>query len=180
MRVIRMAYINYSTLHPGTVMVFCDSFWSEDLPHVLDRVKAKPTRALNNLLTQEHIILHELMHADIAGFQEHIEDVQTILPGESDNAEIPGGITKVAAYGVSRCKKLAQKKIPNLQTLKNADSYAWFASSKYFSDAWGVQVNEPEGFLDGSASHVPPGYTKPNNGISYADEEFTEDEWTAE
>lgn len=162
-------------------MVFCPNFWNQGFPHLLDRVKGKPTRALANLMTQEHVVLHELMHADIAGYQEHIEDIKTILPGEKDpqDSDIPWD-TPVAVYGVRRCKLLAQQKSPPLKTLKNADSYAWFSTAKYFSDAWGITVNEPEGFVEGSADPIPPGYTVPDNGNWYGDNDFGDDEWSTQ
>ncbi|KAF1970452.1 hypothetical protein BU23DRAFT_600825 [Bimuria novae-zelandiae CBS 107.79] len=164
----------------GNNMVLCPDFWSFGFPHLKDRVKGKPTRALDRLITIEHILLHELMHVDNAGFLEHITDIRTTLVGESDSAEIPGGITAVVVYGVQRCKKLAKKKgeeTPNLQTLMNADNYAWFSSAYYFSKAWDITVNEPESYIEGSVTGNP--YAPPNRGFKYADNDFGEAEWTA-
>lgn len=180
-RASSLAYTGYVPGQPGTVMVFCPNYWNQALPHLTDRRQGKPTTALANLMTQEHVILHELMHADIAGYQEHIADIRTILPGEKEpqDSNTPWA-TPVAVYGVTRCKKLAQLKQPPLKTLKNADSYAWFSTAKYFSDAWGITVNEPEGFVEGSADPIPPAYVTPDNGVWYAaDNEFTDKEWSA-
>jgi hypothetical protein len=174
----RLAYSGHTSGTPGPVIVFCDGFWRAALPHLWDRVNGKPTRALANLQTMEHVILHEIMHSDIAGFTEHIEDIRTTLPGETDDVNIPGGVASVAVYGVTRCKKLAQKKSPNLQTLKNADNYAWFSTSMFFSKAWGFTVDESDGFVDGSADPIPEAYLLVNSGNTYADDDWTDAEWS--
>lgn len=157
-------------------MVFCPAFWNgmrpygQRFPHLVDRVKGKPTQALAKLMTMEHIVLHELMHLDIAAYDEHILDVKTDIPGE----------TQVPIYGVMRSKKLALKKgenKPNFQTLKNADSYAWFATSYYFSKAWGMTVDMPEGYVEGSVTGNPT--IPPNQGLQYGDYLFGDTEWTS-
>jgi hypothetical protein len=128
-------------------------------------------------MTMEPIILHELMHLDICGYQEPIIDIRTPLPGQTDDPNILGGITAVAAYGVYRYKLLAQKKSSSLQTLKNADSYAWFSSSMLFSRAWGMSVDQIEGYVENSL-HPNPN-APPNDGVTYDDEVFGDAEWAA-
>jgi hypothetical protein len=176
----RMAYANG---FPNSAIVICPDFWappargSTPLPHLHDLVKGPKTSALTNLLTMEHIILHELMHLDICGYQEPIVNIRTTLPGQTDDPNLPGGITAVAAYGVYRCKLLTQKKSHNLQTLKNADSYAWFSSSMFFSRAWGFTVDEIEGYVENSLHPHPD--APPNGGVTYGDELFGDAEWSA-
>ncbi|OAG01396.1 uncharacterized protein CC84DRAFT_1220909 [Paraphaeosphaeria sporulosa] len=138
-------------------MVFCDYFWSQNFPHLLDRVLDKPTYALDNFITQEHVILHELTHADIAGSQGHIDDIKVKLPSETNDVNIPRGITD-----------------------ESSTAYAWFAMSKYFRDAWVIHLNEPKGFINGSVTPLDSAHEQPNNGDWYAGDEFTDVEWTAE
>ena len=173
----------YASGYPNPSIVICPDFWAPParggtpFPHLHDLVKGPKTSALANLLTMEHIILHELMHMDVCGYQQEIIDIQTTLPGQSDDPNIPGGISNVFAYGVYRCKLLAQKKSPNLSTLRNADSYAWFSSSIFFSRAWGITVDMIEGYVPNSLH--PIANAPPNGGVTYGDEVYGDLEWTA-
>jgi hypothetical protein len=163
-------------------MVLCPFFWDRNLPHLSDRVGGQPTTALATLSTQESVILHELMHAEIAGFQEPIIDIQTELPNEQDLVYCDQWgecyyTHNVFVYGVTRCGKLAAQKSPQTKTLKNADNYAWYATAKYFSTHWGINVNQIEGFVEGSTDPVPPAYAVPD--IWYGADETGDAEWTS-
>ncbi|CAJ2500667.1 Uu.00g035200.m01.CDS01 [Anthostomella pinea] len=175
------AYTGDASLYsgpPGAFIVLCPFFWTRDFPHLLDRVAGTPTNSLNSLMTQEHIVLHELMHANAISYGPDggaydILDLKSPLPGESDNPNIPGSISSVAVYGVQRCKKFAAKGSPNIRTRKNADNYAWFASGYYFSKAWGVAVDGGENILP--PAEDPTGFLEVNDGTVYGDD-LVEDE----
>jgi hypothetical protein len=133
-------------------MVLCPSFWDKvalgQLPHLYDRVQGSRTTNLRSVITQEHVILHELMHAVDTFFvgvdRKSIIDVATVLPGETDDPNIPPSISKVKVYGPTRCKKLAASKSPSTLVRINADNYAWFATSYFFSKNWGIGVSTSE------------------------------------
>ena len=64
-----------------------------------------------------------------------------------------------------------------MQTLKNADSYAWFSSSMFFSCAWGFTVDQIEGYVKNSLHPHPD--APPNGGVTHGDEIYGEVEWPA-
>lgn len=148
-----MAYTapKYGDQQPSPFIVLCPSFFDRVeqglLPHLYDLVNLAPTTNIRNLLTQEHVLLHELMHTITTFFTsapDDIVDVATRLPGETDDPSLPGGISTVKVYGPVRCKKLAASKSPSPLVRVNADNYAWFATSYFFSHQWGVGVTTLE------------------------------------
>jgi hypothetical protein len=73
-----------------------------------------------------------------------IIDVSAVLRGESDDPGLPGGISTVKVYGPSRCKKLASSANPRTAVRINADNYAWFATSYFFSHKWAVSITSTD------------------------------------
>jgi hypothetical protein len=65
-------------------MVFYPYFWTLHLPHLSKCASEIPTASLAALKTQELVVLHELMHAEVAGYQEPIIDIVTELLDERD------------------------------------------------------------------------------------------------
>jgi gamma-glutamylcyclotransferase (GGCT)/AIG2-like uncharacterized protein YtfP len=85
------------------------------LPHLKDIAAGTPATNLNQLMTQEHVHLNELIH-DIEIFFpgiDNIEDVQITLTRETDSVDMPGGTASVWVYGYvaagnSRIKNIYQ------------------------------------------------------------------------
>jgi hypothetical protein len=169
----RLAYTGDAPVLPGPNIVICPEFWAPParqytpIPHLHDLINESKTDALANLMTTEHVILHELMHANIIGCSEPIVDIKATLPGQTDDPNLPGGISNVPVYGILRCKLLAQKKSPNVATLQNTDNYAWFSTSIFFSRLWGFTVAQIEGYVEGSVNSWP--IAPPNRGVAYDD-----------
>ena len=84
--------------NPNT-LTLCPPYFHR--PHLLtDRVKGEHTKYLNNLVTRVHIVPHELLHADIIGTDEHIQDVSAPIKLDGN----PAKTTDI--YGVKECEAL--------------------------------------------------------------------------
>ena len=128
-RVIPKAFGN------GWGIVFCPLFFRGYT--YLNRVTAgeqKPLEDLQQLVTYEHMLAHELLHCDVIGTVKSIEDIKGNIPGQRDGQDI---------YGAWRCHEFAwaYNRGPrpggvNIMTALNADNYVWFLTNRWFDKHW--------------------------------------------
>ncbi len=126
----------------GWQVTFCPTFFRRRYAN--DILKAGRTSQVNKLVSYEHLMAHEYMHVAMLGHCENIIDVNTTLLPSTDGAY-------GTVYGASRCKEWAWLNVPagdepssydtkasiNREVVMNADNYAWYATSAYFSYNWG-------------------------------------------
>ena len=118
-------------------MAFCDRFFENSLPHIEKKVLKPPMTDLIHLITREHVILHELLHCKTIISDISIKDSQVNIGG-----------TDYLMYGAQGCSYVVKALGGGFSrdAIHNADSYAWLATAKYFSDRWQVKLNlEPQG-----------------------------------
>lgn len=88
-----------------TMIYFCERFWQKLTLNEL--VESKHTSwTINNMISQEHLLAHEYMHAQIIGHRMKIIDVEDkYLPN------VPSG-DRGLVYGASRCHDYAWMRVP--------------------------------------------------------------------
>lgn len=93
-------------------------------------VNAYPTAPayINDFITKEHILFHELTHIEHGVTNRVIEDVTSKFGQPGRRGE--------KVYGLEKCLKLAASKERPLATMGNADSYTWFVSMFYWRGKW--------------------------------------------
>ncbi|KAF2462188.1 hypothetical protein BDY21DRAFT_9066 [Lineolata rhizophorae] len=102
------------------------------------------------------------MHIDQAGYRTAI-DASNIFPGSLNSNHIGDLRAKVSnldqsqyeIYGVRLCEEYASFKHPPKSATANADSYAWLATAKFFSNTWGTTVSRDEGGSEDSTEPDP-------------------------
>lgn len=123
----------------GWSTVFCPPFFEE--VKFIQEIGNGPQKRLTDLAilaSREHVMVHELMHADVATGRwgtNHIIDVISSIPGTD-------GMVKM--YGAQRCHEFAWKYADqkqgngvNPEVSWNADNYAWYYSNEFFAKRWG-------------------------------------------
>ena len=73
------------------------------------------------------------MHVEMFGMGRWIKDMETVSLASTNGV-------KAYVYGHSRCQEYAHVKGPGVavvNTVSNADNYAWWATSQYFYQRWG-------------------------------------------
>ncbi|KAF5549973.1 SGNH hydrolase [Fusarium napiforme] len=129
------AFSTEATIEKSTI-VLCDPFWApgqEFLGEIVDNLRKAPEGDRKNpnlMVGKGKILLHELTHLTALA-ETSTNDVVVIdqLLNDDSNAK---------AYGIRMVERLARNKNWRARTAKNADSYAWYATEKYFEGMFGT------------------------------------------
>ncbi|KAH7364002.1 hypothetical protein BKA65DRAFT_532662 [Rhexocercosporidium sp. MPI-PUGE-AT-0058] len=132
------AYTANNKVNPtGWTIVFCPRFFTSltYLNRILARPNVRETELGNlDLVSYEQAILHEWLHNDIMGFNQHLTDIV-------DKIDDNGPRRKV--YGMSEARDYAWKfmrggkmKI-NKNVAANVENYVWYFVDKLYGSQWG-------------------------------------------
>ncbi|KAG5761505.1 hypothetical protein H9Q72_010396 [Fusarium xylarioides] len=129
------AFSTEATIEKSTI-VLCDPFWApgqEFLGEIVDNLRKAPVGDRKNpnlMVGKGKILLHELTHLTALA-EASTNDVIVIDQLLNDDSN-------VKAYGIKMVERLARNKNWRARTAKNADSYAWYATEKYFEGIFGT------------------------------------------
>ncbi|KAF5561827.1 SGNH hydrolase [Fusarium phyllophilum] len=129
------AFSTEATIEKSTI-VLCDPFWApgqEFLGEIVDNLRKAPVGDRKNpnlMVGKGKILLHELTHLTALA-EASTNDVIVIDQLLNDDSN-------VKAYGIKMVERLARNKNWRARTAKNADSYAWYATEKYFEGMFGT------------------------------------------
>ncbi|KAF5690636.1 oviduct-specific glycoprotein [Fusarium denticulatum] len=129
------AFSTEPTIEKSTI-VLCDPFWApgqEFLGEIVDNLRKAPEDDRKNpnlMIGKGKILLHELTHL-VALAEGSTNDPIVIDQLLNDDSN-------VKAYGIRMVERFARNKNWRLRTAKNADSYAWYATEKYFEGMFGT------------------------------------------
>ncbi|KAJ5767229.1 uncharacterized protein N7511_004845 [Penicillium nucicola] len=156
----------------GILVQFCPRFFSDEVEHIDDVVKGFKTanrrmswNGIANLKIHEHTILHEWMHCNIFGYSPYNPDTfktEAIIP-DIKKSGLPGFADGVVMYGDDYAYKFARKYnanskfgAANLETARNADSYALFYVYSYLNSEfdWSTDGSETVEKRDSGASET--------------------------
>ena len=84
----------------GWAIVFCPLFFKKRYLNAITADAPKKVEDLASLYSYEHLLAHELLHCDIIGTKEPVDDMTGNIPGQRDGQFI---------YGASRCYEWAWK-----------------------------------------------------------------------
>ncbi|KAI4255404.1 MAG: hypothetical protein L6R42_006753 [Xanthoria sp. 1 TBL-2021] len=84
----------------GWAIMFCPSFFKKRCLNAITADKPKKVEDLASLYSYEHLLAHELLHCDIIGTKEPVDDLTGNIPGQRDGQLM---------YGASRCYEWAWK-----------------------------------------------------------------------
>jgi hypothetical protein len=115
------------------VTTFCPKFFSslvEPIKGIASR-RGNTVADLPNLISREHIIIHEWMHCDLPKFPIHIVDKEW-------NVNAVYGAEKCHEYAWKNAKthdgKMLRPRAINMDVELNADSYAWYLTNRWFQN----------------------------------------------
>ncbi|KAI4219743.1 MAG: hypothetical protein L6R36_008108 [Xanthoria steineri] len=94
----------------GWAIVFCPLFFKKRYLNAITADAPKKVEDLASLYSYEHLLAHELLHCDIIGTKEPVDDMTGNIPGQRDGQFI---------YGASRCY-----------------DYAWYLTNRWFDRVW--------------------------------------------
>ena len=124
---------------PGWSTVFCPIFFSKTYRYIneIGNDGYKEVSELPQLHAREHVVVHELAHADVATGMRgatHIVDVKADLPGYRPGALINGANR---AHRFAWVNAGGDKPAIQVGATLNADNYAWVFTNEWFKDRWG-------------------------------------------
>ncbi|KAK5046799.1 hypothetical protein LTR84_007153 [Exophiala bonariae] len=112
-------------------MTICPKWFTRRVESIVD--VGKMWKTLDNLpqmMSREHVILHEWMHCDLPKFRQHIKD-ELWFGGPVNGAANSHDFAWVNAFRSDQITP-AEKPAINLRVETNADNYAWYLTNRWF------------------------------------------------